>query len=429
MIKVRFAPSPTGYLHVGGARTALFNWLFARHNEGAFVLRIEDTDRSRSTEESIEEILESMSWLGLKWDEYYRQTDRAGLYQRTAEWLLDRDHVYERDGAWWFQVPRQGETVVEDELLGGVAFNNQQLKDFVIRRSDGNFVYNFAVVVDDIDMGITHVIRGDDHLNNTPKQILLYQALNSPIPKFVHLPMILGPDRARLSKRHGVTAVLDYRRRGFLPEAMVNFFARLGWSYGDQEVFSRRELVELFTLDNLRKSASIFDEEKLLWLNQRHLKEMDPQDILPLVKPFIREGGVSEKMWGEAGQERLLGAIVLLRDRCHTLIDLADVLQIMFPVDLVFEKEPLVNAEQIELLRALIEALDGATGFTPELVEAAIRETVKGKDARLKDVAPICRMVTTGRGVGPGLFELMSLIGREITTSRLQGFVGKVSRD
>lgn len=429
MIKVRFAPSPTGYLHVGGARTALFNWLFARHNEGIFILRIEDTDRSRSTEESIEEIVESMSWLGLEWDEYYRQTDRAELYQRMAEGLLDRDHVYERDGAWWFQVPRQGETVVEDELLGGVAFNNQQLKDFVIRRSDGSFVYNFVVVVDDIDMGITHVIRGDDHLNNTPKQILLYQALNSPIPKFVHLPMILGPDRARLSKRHGVTAVLDYRRRGFLPEAMVNFFARLGWSYGDQEVFSRRELVELFTLDNLRKSASIFDEEKLLWLNQRHLKEMDPYDILPLVKPFILEGGVSEKMWEEAGQERLLSAIVLLRDRCHTLLDLADVLQIMFPIELAVEKKPFVNTEQIELVRALIEALDRATGFTPELVEAAIRETVKEKGARLKDVAPICRMVTTGRGVGPGLFELMSLVGREITISRLQGFVREVSQD
>jgi len=427
MTKVRFAPSPTGYLHVGGARTALFNWLFARHNEGTFILRIEDTDRSRSTEESIEEIVESMSWLGLNWDEYYRQTDRAGLYQRMAEGLLDRGHVYERDGAWWFQVPRQGETVVEDELLGGVAFNNQQLKDFVIRRSDGSFVYNFVVVVDDIDMGITHVIRGDDHLNNTPKQILLYQALDSPIPKFVHLPMILGPDRARLSKRHGVTAVLDYRRRGFLPEAMVNFFARLGWSHGDQEVFSRRELVELFTLDNLRKSASIFDEEKLLWLNQRHLKEMDPPDILPLVKPLILGGGVSEKMWEGVGKERLLSAIVLLRDRCHTLLDLADVLRIMFPIELAVEKKPLVNAEQTELLRALIKALDRATGFTPELVEAAIRETVKEKDARLKDVAPICRMVTTGRGVGPGLFELMSLVGRDITISRLQGFVREAS--
>ncbi|HIE48024.1 TPA: glutamate--tRNA ligase, partial [Candidatus Bipolaricaulota bacterium] len=263
-VRVRFAPSPTGYLHVGGARTALFNWLYARHHRGTFILRIEDTDRNRSTDEAIEQILESMRWLGLDWDELYRQTDRIDVHRRAAEELLRKGAAYEHEGAVWFRTPKTGVTVVEDLLLGRVEFKNSELKDLVILRSDGTPTYNFACVVDDSDMRVTHVIRGDDHLNNTPKQILIYRALGRGLPQFAHLPMILGPDKTKLSKRHGAVSVLEYRRRGFLPEALINFFARLGWSHGDQEIFSREELIELFDLPGVGKSAAVFDEQKLL---------------------------------------------------------------------------------------------------------------------------------------------------------------------
>ncbi|MDD5220129.1 MAG: glutamate--tRNA ligase family protein, partial [Candidatus Bipolaricaulis sp.] len=298
MIRVRFAPSPTGYLHVGGARTALFNWLFARHAGGTFVLRIEDTDRERSTDEAIEQIVDSMRWLGLDWDEYYRQAERHDRHLEAAESLLRSGAVYERDGAWWFRVPEAGATVVHDELVGDVRFDNDQLKDFVIRRSDGTFVYNFVVVVDDVDMAITHVIRGDEHLNNLPKQMRIYQALGHPMPLFYHLPMILGPDRGKLSKRHGATSVLEYRDRGILPEALVNFLVRLGWAHGDEEVFSREDLVRLFTLEALNKSAAVFEDAKLLWLNQQHMKRADLGALLGLVEPLVvARGRVPEGMW------------------------------------------------------------------------------------------------------------------------------------
>jgi glutamyl-tRNA synthetase len=335
MVRVRFAPSPTGYLHVGGARTALFNWLFARHTGGTFILRIEDTDRSRSTDESIEQILESMKWLGLDWDEYCRQTERTSAHQAAAQCLLDTGLAYESEGAWWFRVPLEGETLVHDELLGDVSFQNSQLKDFAIRRSDGTFVYNFAVVVDDADMEITHVIRGDDHLNNTPKQILLYRALGHPLPLFAHLPMILGADRTRLSKRHGDTSVLDYRRRGILPEALVNFLARLGWSHGDQEIFTRDELTRLFGLESIGSSSAVFEEGKLRWLNQQHMKAADPGRLARDTKPFLlAKGEVTEAMWNAAGEDRLARGAALLRDRCGTLEDLAETMTILFPIPL-----------------------------------------------------------------------------------------------
>jgi glutamyl-tRNA synthetase len=425
-IRVRFAPSPTGYLHVGGARTALFNWLFARHNNGTFVLRIEDTDRARSTEESIAQILEAMRWLGLNWDEYYRQTDRTEFHLRAAESLMAQNAAYEKDGAWWFRVPTEGETVVHDDLLGDVVYPNSQLKDFVIRRSDGSFVYNFVVVVDDADMGITHVIRGDDHLNNTPKQILLYHALGKPLPHFVHLPMILGPDRTRLSKRHGVTSVLEYRRRGFLPEALVNFLARLGWSHGDQEFFTRDELIELFSLDHIGKSASVFDEEKLHWLNQQHMKAADPGRLVELVAPFVREQGkVTEEMWSGIDRDRLTQAVERLRHRCKTLVDLARVLEIVFPVEIDREEEIELDDRQRELIEALIDAFSGMTEFTPEAVEQAMRETLAAHGAKLKDVGHACRMAVTGRRAGPGLFETIALIGRDITIARLRELINE----
>ncbi|NIA03522.1 MAG: glutamate--tRNA ligase [Nitrospirae bacterium] len=423
MVKVRFAPSPTGYLHVGGARTALFNWLYARNQGGTFVLRIEDTDQERSTQESIDQIVEAMTWLGLDWDEYYRQTDRSDVHLEAAQSLLDSGSAYEKDGAWWFKVP-QGETVVHDLLAGDVTFGHDQIKDFVIRRSDGTFVYNFVVVVDDADMEITHVIRGDDHLTNTPKQIMLYRALGRKPPKFAHLPMILGPDRTRLSKRHGVTSVLEYRRRGFLPEAMVNFFARLGWSHGDQEVFARDELVKLFSLKRVGSSASIFDEEKLRWLNQQHMKLADPSRLVDLVRPFVLESGqVTEEMWSDAGDERLTLGAELLRHRCHTLVDLADMMLILFPVEIEVEDEVLLDNPQRELISSLCDAFSQASSFSRDDVERLLREVLSEQGASLKDVAHAIRVSVTGRAVGPGLFDLLSAIGNEIVVTRLHNLI------
>lgn len=421
MIRVRFAPSPTGYLHVGGARTALFNWLFARHLNGAFILRIEDTDQERSTEESIEQILEAMRWLGLDWDEYYRQTARSNVHQQVAQELVDRGCAYMHEGAWWFRVPKEGETIVHDELLGDVSFQNAQLKDFVIRRSDGSFVYNFVVVVDDADMKITHVIRGDDHLNNTPKQILIYEALERPLPHFAHLPLILGPDRTRLSKRHGVTSVLEYRRRGFLSETIVNFLARLGWSHGDQEFFTRDDLIELFSLENVGSSAAIFDEAKLFWLNQQHMKAANPEELLQLVKPFVLEKGqVTQAMWEKAGPERLSHGVTLLRHRAKTLPDLAEMMSLLFPIPLTIEESVTLSKKQKPLIQAVLDALARVPEFTPEVLEECLSNALSERGAKLKEIAPAIRMVVTGRRVGPGLFELLSLVGRELIVARLR---------
>jgi len=421
MVRVRFAPSPTGYLHVGGARTALFNWLFARHCAGTFILRIEDTDRERSTEESIDQIHESLRWLQIDWDEYYRQTERTDRHLSAAQRLIRQGSAYERDGAWWFRVPVGGATVVHDELLGDVVFDNEQLQDFVIRRSDGSFVYNFAVVVDDAEMGITHVIRGDDHLNNTPKQILVYRALDRPVPRFVHLPMILGPDRTRLSKRHGDTAVLEYRERGFLPETMVNFFARLGWSHGDREVFSREELIDLFTLGAINKSAAVFEDTKLLWLNQQHMKRADLDRLLTLIGPIVTANGrVDDETWTAADRTRLRRGIDLLRDRCKTLHDLADAAEILFPVAFRPVDQAAVTPRQAELMRGIADELAGLAPFSPEAIEATIRGALERRGATLKDVAFACRIVLTGRKAGPGLFDILAAIGRDVVVDRLR---------
>jgi len=421
MIRVRFAPSPTGYLHVGGARTALFNWLFARHQAGTFILRIEDTDKERSTDTSIEEILESMRWLGLDWDEYYRQTDRTDAHLSAAQGLMDRGLAYEEDGAWWFRVPVEGKTVVHDDLLGDVEFPNDLLKDFVIRRSDGSFIYHFVVVVDDADMEITHVIRGDDHLNNAPKHVLLFEALGRPVPRFVHLPMILGADRARLSKRHGDTAVLEYRERGFLPEAMVNFLARLGWAHGDDEVFDRDMLIELFSIDEVNKSGAIFEDTKLLWLNQQHMKLADLDRLLDLIRPMIVDlNRVTPEMWDAEDPDRLRTGANLLRDRCKTLRDLSAAMELLFPVPLIPVDEASVNETQASLMLAVAEALESTEPFDPESIERDMRAALEAQGAKLKDVALASRLAVTGRKAGPGLFDILSSIGRDLVTRRLR---------
>ena len=415
---------------MGGARTALFNWLYARHHGGKFILRIEDTDRSRSTDEAIEQILESMRWLGLDWDELYRQTDRFEVHRRAAEELLRKGAAYEHEGAVWFRIPKTGITVVEDLLLGRVEFKNSELKDLVILRSDGTPTYNFACVVDDSDMGMTHVIRGDDHLNNTPKQILIYRALGREPPKFAHLPMILGPDKTKLSKRHGAVSVLEYRRRGFLPEALINFFARLGWSHGDQEIFSREELVELFDLPGVGKSAAVFDEQKLLWINHEWLKRADPVRLSRLLAEYIVQEGIATREQVDAlGEGRLRRAAELLRERNKTLVAMAQAAAFLFPGELPWPEEARALLEKSELASPLEEvatALEGCEDFSPEGVEAAVRAKLKELGLPLKAVAQPIRVAITGRTVSPGLFDVISLAGKELAVARLRAAAGRL---
>ena len=421
MVRVRFAPSPTGYFHVGSARTALFNWLFARHHGGTFILRIEDTDRERSTDESIDQIIESMTWLGLDWDERYRQTDLTPNHLKAAEQLMENDLAYEQDGAWWFRVPTDGETVVRDAVMGDVTFKHEEFKDFVIRRSDGTFVYNFVVVIDDSDMGVTHVIRGDDHLINTPKQILLYQALGRPLPQFAHLPLILGEDRSRLSKRHGASSVLEYRQMGFVSEGLVNFLARLGWSHGDDELFDRDELVRLFTLKEINRSAAVFNHEKLYWTNQQHMKRLDLDKLAELARPFaLAEGSATAQAWDAVDRQRLHMGLDLLRDRSKTLIDLAKVSEILFAETIVPEEPIVLDDRQRELIVAIADALAEADGFTADAVHETVKGTLASNDAKLKEVAKAVRLCITGRKVGPGLFEIMAAAGKELCINRLR---------
>ena len=357
-VRVRFAPSPTGHLHVGGARTALFNWLFARHHQGTFILRIEDTDRSRSTEGHIAAILEALRWLGLDWDEGpptpgYRQTERLDLYREHAARLLAAGRAYYCDcppetlaaqrraaearketfrysgrcrdrglraGALRLRVPEEGTTVVHDLIHGPVVFDHRQLDDWILVRTDGTPTYNFCVVVDDITMRISHVIRGNDHLSNTPKQILCYEALGCPPPEFAHVSMILGPDRHRLSKRHGATAVEAFRDLGVLPEAMVNYLARLGWSHGDQELFTRRELIELFDIKDVSPSPAVFDHTKLLWLSQEYLKRLDGPALAARLEPYLARAGLTPP-----GDRAWLGRVAdTLKERAHTLTEMIE---------------------------------------------------------------------------------------------------------
>jgi len=426
MVRVRFAPSPTGYFHVGSARTALFNWLFARHSSGAFILRIEDTDQERSTDESIEQILESLRWIGLDWDEFYRQTDRFDIHVAAAERLLEQGLAYESDGAWWFRVPTEGETVVHDDLLGDVTYRNDHLKDFVIRRSDGSFIYHFAVVVDDAEMEISHVIRGDEHLNNAPKHILLFEALGHPVPRFAHIPLLLGDDREKLSKRHGAASLLEYRDAGYLPETMVNFLARLGWSHGDEEIFSVNGLIDRFSIAGINKSGAVFDDEKLRWLNQQHLKLADLDRLVDLVEPFVLgRGTVTEAMWADAGRDRLRTAANLLRDRSHTLEDLGWAMEMLFPVPLDAQDTTEISDEQATLIQSVADALDGLDPFTSDTIESAVRNALAERSAKLKDVALPCRIAVTGRRAGPGLFDALAAIGADVVVGRLRSVAGR----
>jgi len=460
MVKVRFAPSPTGYLHLGGARTAIFNWLFARHNNGRFVLRIEDTDKSRSTDESIQEILESMRWLGLDWDEGpYRQTDRMDIYKREIQRLLKEGKAYhcyctpeeledrrekalaegrmpKYDGRCRerteprkgvnpvirLKVNQEGDTIIQDLVKGEVVYPNSQLDDFILVRSDGTPTYNFVVVVDDALMGITHVIRGDDHLNNTPKQIQLYQALGYEPPKFAHVPMILGPDRTRLSKRHGATSVLAYKEEGYLPEALFNFLVRLGWSHGDQEIFSKEELIQYFSLENVGKSPAVYNPEKLLWLNAYYIKTGDTQRLAQLLIPFLIKEGLIDK--GSVPPIPWLCQVVeTLKERSRTLKEMAQMASFYFQDPQSYDPKgdkKFLKASVLPYMEALVQELENLEDYTEEKVEKAFNRVMESFDIKLKHLAQPCRVALTGKTVSPGIFEIICVLGKEKTIARLK---------
>ncbi len=460
MVKTRFAPSPTGYLHLGGARTAIFNWLFARHHKGRFVLRIEDTDRERSTEESVNEILEAMRWLGMDWDEGpFFQTQRMDIYKEAAHRLLEEGKAYycyctpeeleamreealakglppRYDGRCRnlaspppdapppvirFKTPQEGETVVHDLVKGDVTFPNSQLDDFIIVRSDGTPTYNFVVVIDDAEMNITHIIRGDDHLNNTPKQILLYQALGYTLPQFAHVSMILGHDHTRLSKRHGATSVLAYRDEGYLPEALFNFLVRLGWSHGDQEVFTTKELIEYFDLDSVSSSAAVYNPDKLLWLNAQHMKMTSDSRLASELIPFLkREGIVGSDQLSLTWLEKVVAS---LKERAKTLKEMAQMARFYFCDPQGYDpkgERKFLKPAVLPLFAELVEEFSALSDFTEEGIEAAFNRVLERNGLKLGKLAQPCRVALTGGTVSPGIFEVIAILGKEVTIRRLK---------
>ncbi len=459
-VRVRFAPSPTGALHIGGVRTALFNWLFARHLGGKFILRIEDTDQTRSTDESIKIILDGLTWLGLDWDEGpFRQTERMDIYRGHVDKLLKEGKAYYcyctpeelearrkaaiaagrppkydrkcrslktpiegRTPAVRFLSSDEGQTIVRDLIRGAVTFENQQLDDLIILRSDGLPTYNFAVVVDDVTMKISHVIRGDDHLNNTPRQIQLYQAFGYEPPEFAHLPMILGPDKTKLSKRHGATAVTEYIDLGYLPEALVNYLARLGWSHGDQEIFSRRELIEKFSLDNVGKAASVFNPEKLLWLNHHYIQQAYPDRLAGLLVDLLKKDGIIAA-GKEPDQEWLKKLVKILTERSHTLVEMKTG-AIPFVVDEITMDEKArakhLTPDAAPLLTELAGRLKSVEPFTHPEVEKVFGAIVAEKGVKLGKLAQPVRVALTGGTVSPGIFAVIEVMGKEKTIKRIE---------
>ena len=472
-MRLRFAPSPTGYLHVGGARTALYNWLLARQSGGSFILRIEDTDLSRSTEEAIEAIMADLRWLGLEWDEGpdaggdhwpYRQTGRYALYQDAARRLLRQGDAYrcfcspeelrerrERalreginpmydrrcrsipeeearrmEGEGWpyalrFRVPEEGETTVHDLVRGEVVFRNREIEDFVLLRNDGTPTYNLAVVVDDIDMRITHVVRGDDHLPNTPKQLLIYRALSKEPPAFAHLPMIVGTDGKPLSKRHGDVAVGYYREAGFLPEAMVNFLALLGWSLDDSTtIMDRGTLVANFSLERVSSKPAVWDPDKLYWMNAQYIMALGDAELAEAIRPFlVREGLLGEED-GE-GMERLRRAAPLVRERIKVLADAVPLLAFLFrEVDTEKDSRDFLEGEENRaVLREAGKRLLELENFDSASIESALRAMVEEMGLKPRRAFQSIRVAVTGSKVSPPLFESMELLGRERCLQRI----------
>jgi glutamyl-tRNA synthetase len=466
-IRTRFAPSPTGYLHIGGARTALFNYLFAHHHGGKFILRIEDTDRERSTPQAIEAILQAMKWLQLEWDEGpFYQTERFPLYREKVQELLSTGKAYPctctaeeldakrqaalkekrkpaYDGtcrpvegavaslptgkryAVRFRSPQTGATVVKDAVKGEVIFDNRELDDLIIARSDGTPTYNFCVVVDDIDMRITHIIRGDDHLSNTPRQIQLYEAFGHALPQFAHLPLILGTDKGRLSKRHGATSVTAYRDMGYFPQAVVNYLVRLGWSHGDQEIFSREELIEKFTLENVGKSAGVFNPEKFLWLNFHYLKSKSLTQLAADVMPFIAAKGYASP----CDQPWLEKMVATLRERAKTLVELVESAHYYLTDDISVDEKAakkFLTPETAEPLKSLISKLTALNDFNESSIEQQFTATLQEQGIPMGKLAQPVRVALTGGTVSPGIHDVIAVLGKERTLRRLHAALERI---
>jgi glutamyl-tRNA synthetase len=455
-VVTRFAPSPTGMLHIGGVRTALFSWLYARRKGGKFILRVEDTDRERSTDEAVRVILEGMRWLGLNEDEGpFFQTQRYPRYREVIDQMLATGLAYRcycskeeldamreaqlarkekprYDGRWRdstatpppgvtpvirFRNPQSGEVVVDDLVHGHTVFQNTELDDLIIQRSDGNPTYNFCVVVDDMDMGVTHVIRGDDHLNNTPRQINMLAALGAKPPVYAHVPMILGADGAKLSKRHGAVSVLEYEKDGFLPDALLNYLVRLGWSHGDQEIFSREEMIAAFDIANVNKAASAFNPDKLLWLNQQHIMKAPQATLVAALRGQLAMLGVDNADEGLCG-----GVVEALRERAKTMKEMAQ-------GSLFFFREPVMDEKAVAKHltpegRALLGELGGVLGALGEwsapVLHGAVQAFAEGRQLGLGKVAQPLRVALTGGTVSPPIDATLALLGREIVLARLE---------
>lgn len=471
--RVRFAPSPTGFLHVGGARTALFSWLFARHTAGTFVLRIEDTDFERSSAEMVSGILDGMRWLGMDWDEGpFYQSQRLDLYTQNAAKLLASGHAYRcfctreeleqrrasavetgavprydgrcRDispadaahrinlgeqSVVRFRIPREGVTTFEDAVFGSMEFANAELEDFVLLRSDGAPTYHLSVVTDDLDMRMTHIIRGADHLSNTPKQVLLYKALGASLPIFAHLPLILGPDKTRLSKRHGATSVMAYKEMGIVPEAFRNFLALLGWSPGtvakqpdgtDREIFSTEELVKMFSLDGIAHSNAVFNNEKLAWYNTEYIRSYDAERLLPLIEDEWRQSEYRPSR----SREEILAAITLLKPRARNLKDFASTFLAYFgdrfDIDEAAARKFLSDAAVRQMLTELGQRYSVLEAFTEETAEHLLRSFAEEKGIKAGALINGARVLLTGQSVAPSLFAVMLCLGRERVAHRLE---------
>ncbi len=484
-IRVRFAPSPTGYLHVGGARTALFNWLFARHHGGSFILRIEDTDVERSTEESARQIIQSLTWLGIDWDEGplkggdygpYFQSERLSLYREYSQKLLDEGKAYlcfctqeelarEREEARKqgrpprysgrcrdlsleerercleegrrpvirLMVPRQGTTVVSDLIRGEVSFENKVFDDFIIVKSDGMPTYNFACVVDDSTMKISHVIRAEEHLSNTPKQMMLYRALGFSLPKFAHVPMILAPDRSKLSKRHGATSVEEFREQGYLPEVIVNYLALLGWSPGDnREIMGIDEIITEFSLDRVSKTAAVYDTKKLTWLNAHYIRETAVDDLIKTALPFLEKEGILREPVPDSTYQKLRDAVEAVQDRVKTVAEIPHAVSYFFSDDFEYEEKGVNKHFKKEgvadLLRAARERLAEVEPFDLETTEKAYRALIAERGIKGGQLIHPTRVALTGRTFGPGLFDVMVILGKERTLERLDRAIKMIEK-
>lgn len=425
MVRVRFAPSPTGTLHVGSARTALFNWLFARHEKGQFLLRIEDTDQTRSKPEFLKEILDSLRWLGLQWDGqevHQSQRAQAGVYRKAAEKLLAEGKAY-LDGKAVLLKITPGEMVAFEDLVHGeIRVNTLEIKDQVLLKSDGMPTYSFACVLDDSESGVTHVIRGDDHISNTPKQVLIHRALGLKLPIYVHIPLILGTDRSRLSKRHGATNLNDYRKLGVLPQAMVNFLALLGWSPGDdRELLPVETLIQEFSLQRIGKTGSIFDLKKLLWMNSQYLKDASLEQLLPLVREALAE----RNWWSDSLDPTWVGQVVeLYKGRVESIEDLCRQAQGLFTPQVPFDPEA-VNLRlkppgTADRLTRFADRLEKISAWDSASVETACRQLAEELKVKAADLIHPARVAVTGRSVGPSLFHLLEVAGKQRVISRLR---------